>query len=160
MGKRISGAKIIVIDEISLTSLEDFYKQHIAYSRALSTLTDCQIEKQRMLDTPFGGLHVRLVGDFYQLKCVQGTPFFSTNINNEKALKGKHLWEQLVNQYIELTENCRFNYAQLSIFAKFLHYARTANNNISHYIDEINKACLDYTPTISDKCNDSKIFYG
>ena len=45
MGKRISGAKIIVIDEISLTSLEDFYKQHIAYSRALSTLTDCQIEK-------------------------------------------------------------------------------------------------------------------
>ena len=25
MGKRISGAKIIVIDEISLTSLEDFY---------------------------------------------------------------------------------------------------------------------------------------
>ena len=35
MGKRISGAKIIVIDEISLTSLEDFYRQHIAYSRAL-----------------------------------------------------------------------------------------------------------------------------
>ena len=64
-----------------------------------------------MLDTPFGGLHVILVGDFYQLKCVQGTPFFSTNINNEKALKGKHLWEQLVNQYIELTENCRFNNA-------------------------------------------------
>jgi len=119
MGKRISGAKIIVIDEISLTSLEDFYKQHIAYSRALSTLTDCQVEKQRMLDTPFGGLHVILVDDFYQLKFVQGTPFFSRNINNEKALKGKHLWEQLVNQYIELTENCRFNNAELSIFAKF-----------------------------------------
>ena len=47
---RILGATIIVIDEISLTSLEDFYKQHIAYSRALSTLTECQIEKQQMLD--------------------------------------------------------------------------------------------------------------
>ena len=159
MGTRISGAKIIVIDEISLTSLEDFYKQHIAYSRALSTLTDCQIEKQRMLDTPFGGLHVILVGDFYQLKCVQGTPFFSTNINNEKALKRKYLWEQLVNQYIELTENCRFNNAELSIFAKFLHYARTANNNISDYIDEINKACLDYEPTISNKCNNPNILW-
>ena len=44
MGKQISMAKIIVIDEISLTSLEDFYKQHIAYSRALSTLTECQIK--------------------------------------------------------------------------------------------------------------------
>jgi hypothetical protein len=159
MGKKISGAKIIVIDEISLTSLEDFYKQHIAYSRALSTLTDCQIEKQRMLDTPFGGLHVILVGDFYQLKCVQGTPFFSTSINNEKALKGKHLWEQLVNQYIELTENCRFNNAELSIFAKFLHYARAANNNISDYIDEINKACLDYTPVFLINVT-IQIFYG
>jgi len=47
MGKRISGAKIIVIDEISLTTLEDFYRQHIAYSRALSTLTECPIIKQK-----------------------------------------------------------------------------------------------------------------
>jgi hypothetical protein len=52
MGKRISGAKIIVIDKISFSSLEDFYKQHIAYSRALSILTESRIEKQRMLDTP------------------------------------------------------------------------------------------------------------
>ena len=37
MGKRISGAKVIVIDKISLTSLEDFYIQHKVYSRALST---------------------------------------------------------------------------------------------------------------------------
>ena len=29
----------------------------------------------------------------------------------------------------------------------------TANNNISDYIDEINKACLYYTPTITDKYN-------
>jgi len=49
----------------------------------------------------------------------------------------------------EHTENCRFNNAELSIFAKFLHYAR---NNNSDYIDEINKAWIDYTPTISDKC--------
>ena len=40
-------AKIIVIDEILLTSLEDFYRQHIAYSRALSTLTECPIENKK-----------------------------------------------------------------------------------------------------------------
>jgi len=85
MGKRISGAKVIVIDEISLTSLEDFYIQHKAYSRALSTLTECPIEKERILYTPFGGLHVILVGDFYQFKCVN---FFSTNVQKELALKG------------------------------------------------------------------------
>jgi hypothetical protein len=55
-----------------------------------------------------------------------GHSIFSTNITNEKALKGKHLWEQLINQYIELTENCRFNNAELSSFAKLLYYARTA----------------------------------
>jgi hypothetical protein len=51
-------------------SLEDFYQQHLAYSRALSTLTDCNDEKTKILSTPFGGLHVIFVGDFYQLKCV------------------------------------------------------------------------------------------
>jgi len=64
--KRISGAKIIVLDELSITSLEGYYKQHIAYSRALSTLTECPIEKNT-LHTPFGRLHVILVVDFYQL---------------------------------------------------------------------------------------------
>ena len=29
MGKRIAGAKVIVIDEISLTNQEDFYKQTV-----------------------------------------------------------------------------------------------------------------------------------
>jgi hypothetical protein len=152
MGKRISGAKIIVIDEISLTSLEDFYRQHIAYSRALSTLTECPIEKQKILHTPFGGLHVILVGDFYQLRCVKGTPFFSNNIQSEKALKGQQLWKTTVNEYIELTENCRFNNAELTIFAKFLHYARTGNNKVNEYIDEINKTCLTFSPTTSEKC--------
>ena len=42
---------------------------------------------------------------------------------------------------------------------KLLHYARTANNNISDYIDEINKACLDYAPTVSDKCNNPNILW-
>ena len=142
----------IVIDEISLTSLEDFYRQHIAYSRALSTLTECPIEKQKILHTPFGGLHVILVGDFYQLRCVKGTPFFSNNIQSEKALKGQQLWETTVNEYIELTENCRFNNAELTIFAKFLHYARTGNNKVNEYIDDINMTCLTFSPTTSEKC--------
>ena len=35
----------------------------------------------------------------------------------------------------------------------------TANNNISDYIDEINKACLYYTPTITDKYNNQNIIW-
>jgi len=45
MGKKKE--QILVLGELSLTSLEDFYKQHIAYSRALSTLTDCPIHKKQ-----------------------------------------------------------------------------------------------------------------
>ena len=67
----------------------------MAYSSALSTLTECPIEKQRILCTPFGGLHVILVGDFYQLKCVNATFFLSNKIQNEKALKGQESWEKL-----------------------------------------------------------------
>ena len=33
---------------------------------ALSTLTECPIEKQSILYTPFGGHHVILVGNFYK----------------------------------------------------------------------------------------------
>ena len=65
-------------------------------------------KKQRMLDTPFGGLHAILVADFYQLKCVQ---YKMCSRALHFSLKGKHLWEQLGNQYKEITENCRFNNA-------------------------------------------------
>ena len=62
------------------------------------------------------------VGDFYQLRCVKRTPFFSQNIKNEQALKRQQLCLKILNGYIELTENCRFNNAELSIFANFLHW--------------------------------------
>ena len=140
-------------------SLEDFYKQHLAYSRALSTLTDCNDEKTKILSTPFGGLHVIFVGDFYQLKCVAGTPFYSRNLKKQEAIYGKKIWYNIVNEYVELTENCRFNNAELSIFAKFLHYARTGNCKVKEYIDDINRTCLDFSPNSSSKCNNPNILW-
>ena len=32
---------------------------------------------------------------------------------------GKKIWYNIVNEYVELTENCRFNNAELSIIANF-----------------------------------------
>ncbi len=90
-----NGETNIVIDEISLTS-----RQHIAYSRALSTLTECPIEKQKILHTPFGGLHVIIVGDFCHLMCIKGTPSFSKTIQSEKAFNGQKLWGKTVTEYI------------------------------------------------------------
>ena len=92
------------------------------------------------------------MGDFYRLRCVNGTPFFSNNIQSERALKGQKLWEKTVNEYIELTENCRFNNAELTIFAKFLHYAWTCNIKVNEYIDEINMNCITFSPTTLEKC--------
>ena len=52
--------------------------------------------------------------------------------------------ETTVNEYIELTE--------LTIFAKFLHYARTGNIKVNEYIDEINMNCITFSPTTLEKC--------
>ena len=68
------------------------------------------------------------------------------------AFKGQEIWGKIVNEYIELTENCSFNNAELTIFAKFLHCARTGNNKINEYTDEINMICLNFSPTTSEKC--------
>ena len=44
------------------------------------------MHQQKILHTPFGGLRVIIVGDFYHLMCIKGTPSFSKTIQNEKAL--------------------------------------------------------------------------
>jgi len=63
----------------------------------------------------------------------------------------------ILNEYVELTANCRFNNAELSIFAKFLHYALTAYHELIEYIhgaviDDINKVCLNFNPNTCIKC--------
>jgi hypothetical protein len=123
MGKRISGAKIIVIDEISLTSLEDFYRQHIAYSRVLSTLTECPIEKQKILHTPFGGLHVILLNTLSELAAaINNDASFSTTMTNLIATK------------VGLTSNNTFSGS--NTFLNLPYYVNTSDQLINkNYVD-------------------------
>ena len=53
--KRISRAKILVIDEVSMLS------------HAMLSMVDAVIREVRQNDEPFGGMQVILVGDFFQL---------------------------------------------------------------------------------------------
>ena len=76
-------------------------------------------------EKPFGGIHVLFTGDFYQLKPVFGNALYQLpNKNDSQCLKGSEIWRNYMNEYIELTENCRFATTEIPILQTFLSNAR------------------------------------
>ena len=113
------GCKVLIIDEISLISLEQLYEIDIR-CRVMTGATK----------KPFGGLHVVLAGDMYQMKTVGGTSIVEEKINrnNIAALKGKEIFNIYLTDYVCLEENCRAKSTngELSPMAKFCKAARKA----------------------------------
>ena len=114
------GSKILVLEEISLISLEDFYE--------INKL--CQIMKN-CYDKPFGGLHVLLLGDLYQMKTLKfnGKSIVETNSNIHNTIERREaqkIFTEYLTHFFELTENCRAksNNGVLSPLAKFNKAAR------------------------------------
>jgi hypothetical protein len=75
---------------------------------------------------PFGGLHVILAGDLYQIRCVAGCPIVCPLDKilpaNFKAVRGRQIYEKITN-YFELIKNYRAidtngNVNQLASFNK------------------------------------------
>ena len=60
------------------------------------------MRRQQVESLPFGGLHLLICGDFYQLRCVSGVPLYNKShaltSDNSKVKK---------RQFIELDENMR-----------------------------------------------------
>ena len=96
--KKGDGSQVLIIDEISLISLEQLYEIDLR-SKAMTG----------KLHLPFGGLHVLLAGDLYQMKTIGGTSIVEDNIGrkNIAALKGKEIFNSFLTHYICLQENCR-----------------------------------------------------
>ena len=86
--------KVLIIDEISMVSINTLLQIHKRLSEIKDTTNDP--------DTFFGGLHVLTFGDLFQLRPVYGRSVFKNHDN----MCGTHLWRDLFFCE-ELTENVR-----------------------------------------------------
>lgn len=129
---KAKGTVLYVLDELSLTSCEQLYE----ISRRLGAATNKP-------DKLFGGLHVILAGDFYQMRTMNGTPLVQSEIEpaRKEAVIGRRIFTNHLTHFCELVHNVR---AQLqagivSPLAKFVRHARigdvTMENGIAHLIN-------------------------
>lgn len=107
--KRITRARILIIDEVSMLSAGTF------------DMVDLVCREVRQRDEPFGGLQVVLVGDFFQLPPV-------SNRKNEKELAqfafNAHAWQDLKPVACYLSEQYR---QDDEIFLQFLSTVRAGS---------------------------------
>jgi len=62
-----------------------------------------------------------ITGDFYQLKPVLGSALYERPRQDDvRGKKGVQIWMDYLNEYVELTENCRFSSTELPILQTFL----------------------------------------
>jgi hypothetical protein len=114
---RLSHRKILIIDELSMVSLEQLLQ--------LSERCDAIWDLNRASNTVFGGLPIVIfLGDFNQFKPVRGHAIWSQSINDIAVLKAaKALWGHFTN-VIFLTEQMR--QAEDLRFQELLQRARSA----------------------------------
>ena len=126
IGNNLKGVKLIITDEISMVSYESLYDISETIKAALIAASDendadtINLIKQR----PFGGIHILMTGDLYQLKPITGTAIFN-NFESDKVatVRGRAIWHSMTDYY-ELTEACRYLDGNNSILAAFLSSAR------------------------------------
>jgi len=101
--KDFKGCKFFIIDEISLLSLEDINE------------INCRLQLAMDNKLPFGGLHVLLAGDYYQMRTMSGKPVFTATENwnrNQKygfsnAAAGRDIFTKHLTHFKMLTQNVR-----------------------------------------------------
>ena len=94
------GARVLIVDEMSMVSAETLLAVSLRLCLAMSN------------DAPFGGLHVIVCGDFYQLAPVGGTPLYSVLVRSRYAdasdvtLRSAEMWRAF-DTFAEFTEQRR-----------------------------------------------------
>ena len=77
IGEKFYGTKLGVLDETSMINLESLADISHRHRQALLAVTDDSGERQKILEKPFGGLHMLFTGDLWQLKAIGGHPIYS-----------------------------------------------------------------------------------
>jgi hypothetical protein len=132
---KAKGTVLFILDEVSLVCCEDLF----AISERLCNATG---NKTKF----FGGLHVILAGDFYQMKTMGSTPLVqpTSAYSSIEAATGRKIFTEALTHYILLTENCRAMSVggKLSPLASFCRSARIGNVGIS-VLAPMNKRILN-----------------
>ena len=109
--------------------------------------------KQFITNNPFGGIHILLTGDLYQLKPIGGTPIFNSRESDKMTCtRGRAIWHSMTD-YIELTEACRYLDGNASVLAKFLTAARKGivHEDILVIINERYKMSVEETISLANE---------
>lgn len=144
--KQIKGVKLIVIDEISMVSLESLYEISTRICEAICTSIADPTERKKVRNKPFAGINTILCGDLYQLSCVGGTPIYSTSPQNMCAVRGQNIWRaiKLYHNFVTSTRFAHAPDASTSPLETFLTGARVGNPS-SRSMSLLNtRICLNY----------------
>jgi hypothetical protein len=141
VGANLRGTKLMILDEISLISLDSLYEISERVKSALCSQESDDRVRAAIKAKPFGGLHTLICGDLYQLSCIGGQAVYVNKPDrNIHATRGRELWLQL-NEYEELTENCRFLKTSVPLFQKFVSEARVGKVDEDSLL-QINARCV------------------
>lgn len=156
---RIKGVKLIVIDEISMVSLEALYEISKRISEAICTSIADPKERAVVSKKPFGGITTIFCGDLYQLPCVRATSVYSTGKLNARATEGQKIWRQ-IGLYHNFTTSTRFHRTtseDASPIETFLNGARVGKP-LNRYLNMLNtQLCINYLDAYN-KCDKKAIW--
>lgn len=123
VGAKVLGVKLIVLDEISMITLDTLNEISERQIAAMCSQTTDESLRKYYRSNHFGGVHMLFTGDFYQLKPIGEEAIYTRDIKYGKSKKGKLIWDDL-NEYIVLTENTRYMGDSTPIMNLFLSGAR------------------------------------
>ena len=86
VGSKISGVKLIVLDEISMISLQTLNEISERQIAAMSTQTSDPVLRNSFQSKHFGGVHMLFTGDFYQLKPIDPEAVYTSNIKHASSI--------------------------------------------------------------------------
>lgn len=156
---RIRGVKLIVIDEISMVSLEALYEISKRICEAVCTSIADPKERAAVCKKPFAGITTIFCGDLYQLPCVRATPVYSTGKLNARAAEGQKIWRQ-IELYHNLITSTRFQHTtneDASPIETFLRGARIGRP-LNRYLNMLNsQLCINYLDAYN-KCDKKSIW--
>lgn len=97
------GCRFFILDEISMLSLEDINE------------ISCRLQVAMDSTKPFGGLHVLLAGDYYQMQSINGRAVYTATENwteyaqrtFKEAVAGRQMFTTHLTHFKMLTENVR-----------------------------------------------------
>jgi hypothetical protein len=133
-----SGIGLLIIDEISMAGAATLMR------------IDQHLQRLKSSKQLFGGVHLVVLGDFWQLGAVRQTPVYKGGSGSAATAKAKadadaghKIWLQLTNG-VELVTNMRAS--EDKPFAAILENLRVNQNITQQHLDTLNHTC-SITPT-------------